>query len=66
MVNLNALSRRIDKLSDDGDAERYQAVWDRFCDSEGKPRINVAGATCIEELLKLYRAERGRSDNSPD
>ena len=58
-MNLNALTRRIDKLSDDGVAERYQAAWDRLCDSEGRPRINVAGARGIEELLRLYRAETG-------
>ncbi len=64
-MNLTTLSKRLDRL-DNGDAEEYQRQWDRFCDSEGKPRISVAGATCIEELLKLYRAERGRSDDSPD
>ena len=58
MVNLNALSKRLDRL-DDGDAEAYQAAWDRFCDSEGQPRIDVAGAASIEELLRLYRAETG-------
>ena len=58
-MNLNTLSKRLDRLSDDGAAERFQAAWDRFCDAEGKPRINVAGTTCIEELLRLYRAETG-------
>lgn len=59
MVNLARLSKRLDKLSDDGAAERFQDAWDAFCDSEGKPRISVAGTTCIEELLRLYRAETG-------
>lgn len=58
-MNLNTLSKRLDRLSDDGAAERYQAAWDRFCDSEGKPRIDVAGTSSIEELLRLYRAETG-------
>lgn len=58
MVNLSTLSKRLDRL-DDGDAEEYQRQWDAFCDAQGQPRINVAGATCIEELLKLYRAETG-------
>ncbi len=58
-MNLSALVRRIDKLSDDGDAEEYQRQWDQFCDSEGKPRIDVAGTSCIEELLRIYRAETG-------
>lgn len=61
MVNLNVLSKRLDKLSDDGAAERYQSSWDAFCDSEGKPRIDVAGTRGIEELLRLYRAETGGS-----
>lgn len=61
MVNLNALSRRIDKLSDDSDADRYQAAWNRFCDDQGEPRIDVAGARGIEELLGMIRKVDDRS-----
>lgn len=61
MVNLNALSRRIDKLRDDGEAERYQAAWNRFCDDQGEPRIDVAGARGIEELLGMIRKVDDRS-----
>ena len=60
MVSLNALSKRLDRL-DDGDAEAYQAAWDKHCDAQGQPRIDVAGTICIEELLRLYRAETGGS-----
>ena len=61
MVNLNALSRRIAKLSDDGVAERYQAAWNRFCDDQGEPRVDVAGARGIEELLAMIREVDERS-----
>jgi hypothetical protein len=57
-VNLTTLSKRLDRL-DDGGAEEYERQWDRFCDSQGEPRINVAGARGIEELLKLYRTDTG-------
>ncbi len=57
-MNLNALSKRLDRL-DDGDAEEYQRQWDAFCDGQGQPRISVAGTASIEELLRLYRADTG-------
>ncbi len=57
-MNLTTLSKRLDRL-DDGGAEEYERQWDRFCDSQGEPRINVAGARGIEELLKLYRTDTG-------
>lgn len=59
MVNLSTLSKRLDRLTDDGAAERFQAAWDKFSDDQGEPRISVAGARGIEELLQLYRAETG-------
>jgi hypothetical protein len=55
MVNLSTLSKRLDRL-DDGDAEAYQAAWDKHCDDQGQPRISVAGTASIEELLQLYQA----------
>lgn len=64
-MNLTTLSKRLDKLTDDGAAERFQAAWDRFCDSQGQPRIHVARTACIEELLKLYRAESEAAATTP-
>lgn len=61
-MNINSLARRLDKLATDGDAERFQQAWDRHCDEVGEPRIDCAGATCIEELMAMLRQDEAKPE----
>ena len=56
-MNLSALSKRLDRLDRPGNAAAYQSAWDRFCLAQSWPRLDVGGASGIEALLRLYRAE---------